>query len=295
MEQRSTYKLSVLTLVFLAIAAGAPTQRASAQGSATDVATPPSATEPTVAGLLNAKTSQESPHKFRSLFFTPEEVANIKYALNIYKKNTAGRGGSDDLDEEDFLRRLTGLNSQPQQANRYYSYPQFFLESLVYHASNNWIVWINGQKLTQDSPTENSDLSVVSIDKDKAQILWRPVAMEKVTEVWDKSPNNEVAVSRRDGTVKFTLRPNQTFSSYVMYVLEGKVQPVTVDTHAMQIPAVLDTDEDAVDYMPAPDQGQNQNREGLGGLMNAYQNLGQGQSATPPAPPTPTPAQENKP
>src|SRR5690606_7030051 len=111
----------------------------------------------------------------------------------------------------------------------YYSYPQFFLESLVYHGPENWIIWVNGQKINQDTPKDNADIKVLAIDEDKVRLQWKPISMEKVNEVLAHSPNEEIEINNLHGTVDFTLRPNQTFSSYVMRVLEGKVLPVTID------------------------------------------------------------------
>ena len=228
----------------------------------------------------NAATPVTSePLEIRSLFFSPEETADIRYAMNIYKKNSSGRRDDNDFDEEDFLNRLTGIR-KAQETNRYYKYPQFFLESLVYHAADNWIIWVNGQKLTQDSPMENTDLSVMDINEDMVRLKWKPVSMQKVNETWEQMENDNVEVYKRRGEVIFTLKVNQTFSSYVMNILEGKVQPVTVDTHNISLEEPIRAPDSSPAELDNPFMQEGEDpRTGLGGLIDAYSKLGSGKDS----------------
>lgn len=215
--------------------------------------------------------------KIRSLFFTPAEVADIRYAVNIYRKNTTGQSMGEDMDEEDFLNKLVGMK-RTTESNRYFQYPQFFLESLVYHTATNWIIWVNGQKLTQASPVEGAELSVLAIDKDKVSLLWRPVLMERVNATWSQLPEHDsgVMVHDKDKSVQFTLRPNQTFSSYVMSVLEGKMAPVTVDTQTIQMPEEVIPRQSELPAELSENQDKKtseENKEGLTGLIGAYGNI----------------------
>ncbi|MCE2927065.1 MAG: hypothetical protein LW823_05440 [Rickettsiales bacterium] len=286
MAQRSigirvmTFRLSAVVGLLCGIAANAFAQtnpvltNATATGPASIPAPTVGAPAETVAPDGVEPATQQP--NLRSLFFTPEQIKNINYAVNIYRKNARGGSSSDDFDEEDFLSRLTSIKQTPQ-TNRYYQYPQFFLESLVYHAADNWIVWVNGQKITQATPVENTDLVVESINQDYVSLLWRPASMDKVIETWDKSANPRVTVNKRAGKVQFSLRPNQTFSSYVMDILEGKVKPVTADTHAITIPEEQQPEaEGEAEQFPAADEADanNTNNQGLGGLIGAYQRLG---------------------
>jgi hypothetical protein len=242
---------------------------------------PPAPSAAALAELMKAlpgAVNQKAPVKVKSLFFSPEELSDIRYAVNIYRKNSGQQVDDDDIDEEDFLRKLTKIakTQDSKSSSRYYTYPQFFMESLVYYAQDNWIVWINGQKITQVTSVENSELSVVSITPDKAEVQWKPLDMEKIESVVDKLPSTEAKISKREGTVTFVLKPNQTFSSFLMAVLEGKVQSVTVDTHALDIsePAAEATEEVPIEN-PAAEAGDEQSRQGLKGLIGAYEKLGQ--------------------
>jgi hypothetical protein len=247
---------------------------------------------------MQEKISFEKPEyrKIKSLFFTSAEVTDIKLALNTYKKHFSGATEDADFNEEDFLNQLAGLRRSPK-TNRYFVYPQFFLDSIVYHGKDNWTVWINGQKYTNSTANEASEIRIAEIDKDKAIIEWKPVAMDKVNAVWDRMPNDEVVVDKQRGLVDFVLRPNQTFSSYVMRVVEGRVQTVTVDNTIVDVAeeTAADTEQGAGAGEPAQ---ADRPKEGLGGLIDAYSKLGTSNDAmqqpTPTAAPSPT-MQEKKP
>lgn len=229
--------------------------------------------------LFNQTISNKN--KIKSLFFTQAEITDIHLAINTYLKNS-GRGGDFTFDEEAFLNRLgrmKGSGTTTAQSARFYTYPQFFLDSIVYDSPESWIVWVNGVKITQDTPRENSDIQVVAIDQDKVKLEWAPAVMDKVTEVWSQVPNDEIDVDTLRGKVSFTLRPNQTFSSYVMKVLEGRVLPVTVDTTLIkknpvasieEIPAPPPASAPAAAETPPASKGSD---EGLSGLINSYKNM----------------------
>lgn len=160
----------------------------------------------------------------KSMFFTSEEMASIHKAVAVYARILSGEGG----DALDFLKRLQG-GDKPKDMPRYFVYPQFFLASLVYHSQDDWSVYINNQKLTNKQPEGSQGIRVKDIDKDKVVIEWMPPDLQKVEDVWNLSPNDKIDVDLKHGKVTFTLRPNQTFSSYVMRVLEGKVMPMVLD------------------------------------------------------------------
>jgi len=214
------------------------------------------------------------PKRVKSLLYTPEEIKDLHLALNTYLKY-AGRGGELTFDEEAFLSRLGGLKSSTGRGQaKFFTYPQFFLDSLVYYSAKDWLVWINGEKITQDTSKESSNIHVVQISADKVTVEWFPLEMNRVLDTWRQFPNSEVMVDAGHGQVVFTLKPNQTFSSYTMTVLEGRVLPVTVD-----ITQEIDLSDDkskGLDMVIPGEAGASEtekSKEGLGGLINSYQNI----------------------
>jgi len=163
-----------------------------------------------------------------SLFFSQEEITVIHEAIGIYIRHKLAQN---DKEGDDFLSKLGAhpkftINDKPEK--QYYTYPQFFLESLVYNSPSDWSIRVNRQKLTQAMPKADA-IHVVAIDKDKVSLEWKPVNMEKVKEVWAHSPNDMVTVDEKQGVVDFSLRANQTFSSRTMRVVEGKMPPIVVE------------------------------------------------------------------
>lgn len=228
-----------------------------------------------------------------SLFYSPEEVADIRLAINTYLKHI-GRGGDPNFDEDEFLQRL-GRLKKVSTGSRFYTYPQFYLSSIVYHAADDWVIWINGDKITQATSPEHSDVHVTRITADEVDFEWLPPAMDKVTQVWRQYPNDEVKVDLLRGKVWFTLKPNQTFSSYVMRIVEGKVTPVAVDNAKLN-DALLAAEKAAADAQkkkeeeekilpeesknpepvpvaPPPSSEQPKRKEGLGGLIDSYKSI----------------------
>jgi hypothetical protein len=248
--------------------------------SAQTPATPPAASAPSAApsvdedwlvpltpGEAPAETASKAPAPARlsesaspvkSLFYTPEEITAIRLAANSYRK----RGGS--VADDDFLDNLTGEKAAAPQV---YVYPQFFLESLVYHSPKDWVIWLNNEKITQDTPKANTEISVEAIDENKVVLKWHPSLVDKdrVMDVWKRTPNTEIIVDVMDNSVQFALHTNQTFSSYVMRVLEGKVLPVAIDLNREPL---LDAGGEETPAESHPEQP-----KGLPGLIEAYKHL----------------------
>jgi hypothetical protein len=256
--------------IFPALAQTVPPPPAESSPASQEPAAPPVASAPQApAGEdinMNAEPRMPLMDKdeepiIKSLLFTPEEIAAIRSATRSYKKRLGTLGVAPD--DEDYLRKLAGAKDDTASA-RFFTYPQFFLESLVYHSPKDWVVWVNDQKITQDTARANTDIKVQQINESLVTFEWRPVSMDRVMEVWQKTPSEGVTVDAAQGVVVFSLHTNQTFSSYVMRVLEGKVMPVTIDIST--VPVV------------APTQGVGQTgavKKGLSGLIDAYKNAGE--------------------
>ncbi len=160
----------------------------------------------------------------KSLFFNAQEMESIRKAVEAYVALSSGENSG----AMDFLNRLRG-GEAPKPGQRYFVYPQFYLESLVYHSAEDWVVRINHTRLTNKQPDTIAGLKILTINKDEVTLEWTPADMQKVADVLRATPNNNVQVNGQRGTVGFTLHTNQTFSSYVMRVLEGKVMPMMLD------------------------------------------------------------------
>lgn len=249
-------------------------------------------TKPSFPGFDVTKSSTRK-HKIKSLFFSQEEITDIHLAVNTYLSHI-GRGSNLPFDEEAFLQRLGGIKrGNTASQSRFYTYPQFFLESLVYDAKSQWSIRLNGRTILHNTPQEGSNVRVTAITPERVSLEWAPPDMERVMEIWKRFPNDTITVDAVRSRVSFALKPNQTFSSYVMNVLEGKVEPVSVDITRFQQLQSQDgseaTEEDGplgfdkaaekpkqepaatTPLMPKPQD--DPSRQGLSGLLNSYKNM----------------------
>ncbi len=197
------------------------TEDAKLPSSATPLITDANATQPA--------TQAKSPSASKSLFFSSDEIESISSAQEAFRNKKSG------VDEGDFLANLEALNrSKAAEDAAGFTYPQFFLASIAYHSKGDWVVWINDEKITQNSAVSNSGLRVVELDKGKAVFEWLPTRMDKITDTDSFSNSNPVKVDLINNKVSFTLKPNQTFTSYSMRVVEGKPKPVIISPSVPQ-------------------------------------------------------------
>ena len=244
-----------------------------------------------------------------SLFFSQEEMAHIRDAVAAYQKlrnanlNAPGNTGKNAVNPPQDQEKS-------EQITRSTVYAQFFLASLAYHSPHDWAIQINNQRITSSKQQESLRLRVLAIDNDKVTLEWQPYDMVSINDVWNRMPHTQEQkntgqqnaakteeVKVDESTVTFTLRPNQTFSSYAMRALEGKVKPVpfenaiinskdmTPEIPAADVPEFVRSpgggpgflkppavpDNAAEDNAPADKNSDNQ---GLRGLINSYKRLG---------------------
>src|SRR5690606_8888405 len=112
----------------------------------------------------------------------------------------------DDLtfDESEFLRRLTGLKTVSQaNSNRYYTYPQFFLDSLVYNSKDDWVMWINGIKITPRSRDNVKNLAIREVGPETVTLEWAPEQMNRVLDNWEHQSNDKITVDEINEKVLF--------------------------------------------------------------------------------------------
>ena len=246
-----------------------------------------------------------------SLFFSADKMNALRDALNIYNENLRRRANPQVHNNphpapnkgqpEDYLTALT-KNKQPKAAapppiqTQIFSYPQFYMEFLMFHSESSWMVLLNGQRFASDIPADNTaDLRVLNIQPERVVFEWKPKNMDRIRESWDGQPSSNVSVDFSAKTVTFALRLNQTFSSYLMKVVEGKVTPVqsleplavTATEASAPAPAQIQIKlpPAATATPPAIEQGapikldenappaKNGEQEGLGGLLNSYKEM----------------------
>lgn len=161
----------------------------------------------------------------KSILLSDSDIASIRSARAFYEQHL--NGNSKGIAEDDFLKNLEKMANM-QDEPKSFTYPQFYLASIAYHSAGDWVVWINNEKITQDSGISQDGLRIIDANNEKITVEWKPHRMDKITDS-DNSENNAVKVDLMNNKVIFSLKANQTFTSYAMRIVEGKVPPVTVD------------------------------------------------------------------
>ena len=246
--------------------------------AAAQAQTPAPAAEKTdsVPASASKKPASLPSSQIESMLFTNNEMQSIRAAINTYKSHV----GTDMFNTE------RGDVQDSRAASQIYTYPQFFLDSLVYHSPTDWVVWVNNLKITQDTARANTDLTVEAINKNTVTIQWRPTSIDKsraFASAAKNPPAPGITADKVKGTIQFTLHANQTFSSYVMRVLEGRVLPVTVDlSKEMVAQSITEGQSSELNLDEPPAAPANGQEEGLGGLIDAYKKVNEGMGGNKP-------------
>jgi hypothetical protein len=174
--------------------------------------------------------SIREPSLTKSIFFTQDQIIHIRDAIIAYEKFKSLQALNAQTHAKDFLSQLDDAKKNPAAAEKNFLYPQFYLQSLVYHSPTDWSVQVNDRKITSESKVlPDTSLRVVSVNKNAVIFSWTPVDLSQVIEAWRKKHYPGVDVDEGAGVVNFTLTVNQTFASYTMRIAEGKVNPVMFD------------------------------------------------------------------
>jgi hypothetical protein len=114
----------------------------------------------------------------------------------------------------------------------------FYLNSIFYASDDEWAVWVNGRKISADSP--NNYISVEDIESRQVTLKWITANLDMIVPNWRsfvtavgndryEAANGKIRILIRDGTIaeiEFDLGVNQTFSVNSMSITEGKTQRI---------------------------------------------------------------------
>ncbi len=217
--------MTMLLFVWLA-----PSARAQVPPAATKEGDVPKVT---TANKEKKKLTPKGMIELPSLFFTPEERDAIERAKIQYTEGAVAETEVDLLDQLQGIKQTSKKAvDEPQET----VYPQFYLETLMYHTPGDWTIWIKDLKgsrkfLPTEVATSDKLLKVVVIEKEGATFEWSPKNWIAVSKAY-KQGTPQVSIDESRKTVIFTLRVNQTMTSNDMQVKEGVVAPVTVAPEA---------------------------------------------------------------
>lgn len=211
-----------------------------------------------------------------SLLFTEEEIRAMKEAIGRFGRNQKASAETPDL-----IEQLQGTaETAPSQS---LTYPQFYLNAIQYTASDNWTIWLNEQKISYDTPNAVAQMEVLAVEKSRVRLRWKPENLSTYFHGQENAPGRNVSLDEAKRAVAFTLYPNQTFLAYTLSVIEGKTAAIQQGV-SEKTASPEETAQDAKDAKTPAAENQtpepppstaipSQNREGLDGLLERYQEV----------------------
>lgn len=161
--------------------------------------------------------------EMQSILLSDVQLSAINKARQSYEENAANKGNNAG-NEEDFLSKLVA----PATLSTEYTYPQFFLSSIIYHSPEDWVIWINNTKITSENSLINGiNLRILSVDSKKVVLEWIPQKTDKV-DLANVDSDNNIKTDFMNNKVVFELHTNQTFTSYAMKIVEGNPPPISI-------------------------------------------------------------------
>lgn len=257
----------------VAVPAAAPAPDAAASAPAADGSAPPADAPPPGPVL---------PKKLTTLLFTPAERQVLAQAKLFYSRQ--GLGDEDIYDEEELLKQLNNvkLKAQGKQVavSRDIYYPQFYLESIIYHSPQDWKVRVREDAQSKEywvhTPTaKDAPLKIISISREQVTFEWAPLEWQRVVDMY-KEPSSAIFLDTEQQKVIFSLMVNQTLFSYDMTLREGQMNlvrtasaiPMKEDPNSV-LPDLF-SDDTLTSEAPA---GEDPFTRDLPGVVNAYKNL----------------------
>ena len=155
--------------------------------------------------------------KVKSIMFSDKELKEIEKAIRAYhnketlKEETADEEVKDEKEEKE-------VQKDKEQS-------KIYLNAILYIAKNNWIIWINGNKITTQSNNPSNAIYIKSINHNMADIVWR-MGITKWKVLTQKEEVDEeiynVITQTNQVEARFKLKINQTYNLTNNQITEGK-------------------------------------------------------------------------
>ena len=171
-----------------------------------------------------------------SLMFSVTDNRKIHELLEVYRTKQEKAKNDEDKTKEDIIKDLMQslnittdkfLRDLPQEA------PAFYLNSIAYISDNNWTIWLNGKRISFYNK-EISEIFIDEVSKEKVRFLWKSKYLKYINPDWKKIKDKNIQVIPERNIIYFTLRPNQTFESLKMKIVEGKQDATPLSYHKMK-------------------------------------------------------------
>lgn len=155
-----------------------------------------------------------------SILFSESEISRLR---RIMDSMTKPGDIFSDIDQPD------GEVPEEKEVN----YESYYLASIIYNSPDDWIIWLNGRKITPLIPSPDEKITIKHVERTKVDVILHPKEYSKLRSAWDtintgdvkKTKNISVVLDDDAGNVGFTLRPNQSFYVSSFQIVEGRSPP----------------------------------------------------------------------
>lgn len=172
------------------------------------------------------KTKEEKPKKKQkeakkrySIMLTDEESQQVEEALEALLNNET-------LVKEEEPSSVIEIEDTAPEEVKVKEQSQIYLDAILYESKENWITWINGNKITPKTNLSENSIYIESIDKESVTIKWK-MGLSKFKALTDKKSADPAIYKMNQVTnqieVDLTLKTNQTYSLTDNEVTEGRI------------------------------------------------------------------------
>lgn len=163
-------------------------------------------------------------NKVGSLMFTDDENSNIDRAVDSLKNNqvytpeeTEEEKAATDPDAKKEAPKVEEKKSDENEKSYIY------LASIIYFTEQDWVVWVNEQKITPKTNIRGKELYLRSVQKDRVDVMWTiSISKWKILSGRKSETSAPKINANNQVEVNFSLKPNQTFILSTNSVVEGK-------------------------------------------------------------------------
>jgi hypothetical protein len=212
-----------------------------------------------------------------SLFFSSDVTASLLQVLEFYESNGQNVQEKPEKEEEafDLQELLLAEEKNEEEEEKTIIYPEYRLLSIVYNSENDWVVMINGLKITPDMNDSANEIFVSSLSNEHVEMKWSPqdnalirdlaTRLDAATQQNSSIPQpeeNRIArkldinqFSPSERVIRLELQPNQTFAPEFFAIYEGKA-PQSIINNQNKSPNDTDLAAEGEAVLPRSNQGQ---------------------------------------
>lgn len=115
--------------------------------------------------------------------------------------------------------------------------PNFYLKSILYFSRDNWSLWLNKKMFSATTDRVFDNINLMHVTRYSASFLWKKAQIDLIYPNWKDvfinmednkyvSPEKNIIIDSLTGDILFILKPNQTFSSKLLQIVEGPAKNV---------------------------------------------------------------------